>query len=328
VSQPVVSLEEALRLDALEAQKITDTPPDDSFDRIVRLACAALEAPSGALTFLEADRQWLKATQNFPITETARKDSFCTHTIAQDEVLVVEDAAQDPRFAENPFVTCDGGVRFYAGVPLRTREGFNIGSLCIIDQIPRKISARDRGLLRDFAAIAAHEMELRRRAGTDTLTGLYTRRLFDEIAAHEVARARRQGEKLTLAMIDIDKFKTINHSFGHPAGDAVLRAIGPVARRALRAEDQVARFGGEEIAILLPNTGLEHAAIVLDRIRRDIMAMIVPELNGRWVVTASIGVAELQPDETGIDGMLARADVALYRAKEAGRNRLELAEAA
>ena len=323
-----VSLEEALRLDALEAQKITDTPEDDSFDRIVRLACAALEAPIGAITFLEAERQWIKAKQNFPLQETTRRDSFCTRTIETDEIMVVEDATLDPRFCDNPFVTCEGGVRFYAGAPLKTKEGFNIGSLCVVDHIPRRISARDRGLLKDMAAIVVSEMELRKRAGTDTLTGLYNRRLFDEIAAHEVARARRQELPLTVALIDIDKFKSINDGFGHAAGDAVLRAIGPVCRKALRADDLIARYGGEEIVILLPNTSLKMAGIVLDRVRRDIMAMIVPELGGRWVVTASIGAAMLQPDDAGIAAMLERADAALYRAKEAGRNRLELAEAA
>lgn len=327
MSKPV-SLEEALRLDALEAQKITDTPQDESFDRIVRLACAATETPVGLISFVDGERQWFKSRVGLDLCETPREQAFCAHGLHSDEVMVVEDAAADPRFADNPLVTCEKGIRFYAGAPLRTREGFNLGTLCVIDHVPRRIGERDQGLLRDMAAIVVNELELRKRAGTDTLTGFYNRRLFEEIAAHEVARARRQKEKLSIALVDIDKFKTINDKFGHPAGDAVLRGLGPVMRKALRVEDQVARYGGEEIAILLPNTGLEHAAIVLDRVRRDIMAMIVPDLHGRWVVTASIGAAELQEDDAGMDEMLARADAALYRAKEAGRNRLELAEAA
>ena len=328
MSKPPVSLEEALRLEALEAQKITDTPPDDSFDRIVRLACAALAAPIGAITFMEEERQWIKAKENFPLEETSRQDSFCTHTIQQDDVMVVVDATKDTRFADNPFVTCEGGVRFYAGVPLKTREGFNIGSLCIVDHIPRRISLREYHHLRDLAAIAVSEMELRKRAGSDALTGLFNRRLFEEIAAHEVARCRRTGAPLTAAMIDVAKFTTVNATFGHAAGDAVLRAIGPICRKALRATDQVARYGGEEIVILLPDTTLEQAAPVLDRLRKDIMAMIVPELGGRWVVTASIGAAAWQSEDEGIADMLGRADAALYRAKESGRNRLELALAA
>jgi diguanylate cyclase (GGDEF)-like protein len=323
-----ISLEEALRLDALEMQKVTDTPPDESFDRIVRLACAATETPIGLISFVDDERQWFKSRIGLEICETPREQAFCAHALHSDEVMVVEDAALDPRFAENPLVTCDNGIRFYAGAPLKTREGFNLGTLCVMDHVPRRLGERDKSLLADMAAIAVNELELRKRAGTDPLTGLYKRGLFDEIGAHEVARARRQEEKLCVALIDIDRFSSINDTFGRPAGDAVLRSLGPVIRKALRAEDQIARIGGEEIALLLPNTGLEHAGIVLDRVRRDIMAMIVPDLGGRWVVTASIGAAELQEDDTGIADMLARAEAALARAKDAGRNRLALAEAA
>jgi diguanylate cyclase (GGDEF)-like protein len=327
VSAPV-SLEEALRLDALEMQKITDTPPDESFDRIVRLACAATETPVGLISFVDGERQWFKARQGLEMGEIPREQAFCAHALQSPDVMVVEDTAADPRFADSPLVTGENGFRFYAGAPLRTRGGFNLGTLCVMGHVPRRMSEADKSMLADMAAIAVNQMELRKRAGTDILTGLFNRRLFDEIACHEVSRARRQNEPLTLARIDIDKFKTINDSFGHPAGDAVLRALGSAVRKALRDEDQIARFGGEEIALLLPNTGWEHAAIVLDRVRRDIMAMIVPELNGRWAVTASIGAAELQADDAGIAEMLTRADVALTRAKEAGRNRLEMAEAA
>ena len=165
------------RLAALESQKITDTGPDDSFDRIVRLACAATSTPMGAITFIEAERQWLKASQNMGgITETPRRDAFCAHALHTDEVLVIEDATMDPRFSDNPLVACDDGIRFYAGAPLRSRDGFNLWTLCVVDHIPRRIETRDVGLLKDMAAIVVNELELRRQAGTDMLTGLYTRR--------------------------------------------------------------------------------------------------------------------------------------------------------
>jgi diguanylate cyclase (GGDEF)-like protein len=322
------TLEEALRLDALEAQKITDTGPDNSFDRVVRLACAALDAPVGLISFVDAERQWFKAREGMAVCETPRELAFCAHAIQSDDVMVVEDASGDPRFADNPLVTAKDGIRFYAGAPLRTREGFNLGTLCVIDHIPRQISARDVGLLKDMAAIVVNELDLRKRAGTDVLTGLYTRRFLDELAGHEIARARRGDTPLTAALIDVDKFKTVNDSFGHAAGDAVLRAIGPACRAALRAPDVLARYGGEELVVLLPDTDLKQAVPVMERVRASIMAMLVPELSGRWVVTASMGVAELQADDAGMADVMGRADAALYRAKENGRNRVERAEAA
>jgi len=320
-------IEEALRLDALERQQITDTPRDEAFDRIVRLACAALETPVGAVTFVEGERQWVKAREGTDIQETPRDIAFCTHVILEDDVLVVEDASRDPRFAENPFVTAEGGVRFYAGAPITTREGYRIGALCVVDNIPRRISPRHRALLKDMAAVVTSEMELRRRVGTDALTGLYNRRFMEELGIREIARARREGRPLTAAFIDADHFKAINDNFGHAAGDAVLRGLRPAIAKALRGSDLLGRFGGEELVLLLPGTGLAQAAPVLERLRQEIAAMDVPDLRGGHV-TASIGAAELCSGDATFTDLLARADGAVYRAKAAGRNRVALAPAA
>ncbi len=320
-------LEEAMRQDALERQQITDTPRDEAFDRVVRLACAALSAPMGAITFIESERQWIKAEQGLGVHETPRDISFCTHALTGDDVMVVEDASRDPRFASNPFVMSKDGIRFYAGAPLTTREGYKLGTLCVVDHIPRKIHKRERGLLKDMAAIVVGEMELRRRVGTDVLTGLYTRRFVDELGMREIIRARRDGESLTAAFIDADKFKSINDTYGHPVGDAVLRAIGPACKRALRITDILGRYGGEELVLLLPRTNLQAAIPVLERVRQEVEAMAIPELKGR-PVTVSIGAAELGENDLTITDLLGRADTALLRAKQGGRNRVELARAA
>ncbi|MFO1249405.1 MAG: sensor domain-containing diguanylate cyclase [Alphaproteobacteria bacterium] len=320
-------LEEAMRLDALERQQITDTPEDENFDRVVRLACAATQTPIGLISLIDSERQWFKARIGMEPNQTPREHAFCAHAIRDDEVMVVEDATKDPRFASNPLVTCEDGIRFYAGAPLKTREGFNLGTLCVIDKTPRTITQRDKNLLADMAGIVVNEMELRRRVGTDALTGLYTRRFLDELAARELARARREFTPLTAAFIDADHFKSINDTYGHPAGDAVLRSLGPAIRPALRASDLLARHGGEELVLLLPGTTLEQSAPVLERVREQVSAMEIGALRGRKV-TVSIGAAELTPEDVTIEDLLARADQALYRAKQTGRNRVELSRAA
>lgn len=218
-------------------------------------------------------------------------------------------------------------VRFYAGAPLTTREGYKLGTLCVVDNIPRKITPRERDLLKDMAAIVVGEMDLRRRVGTDALTGLYTRRFVDELGMREIIRARRDGERLTAAFIDADKFKSINDTYGHPVGDAVLRAIGPACKRALRATDILGRYGGEELVLLLPRTSLQQAIPVLERVRQEVEAMVIAELKG-CPVTVSIGAAELGENDLTITDLLGRADRALLRAKQSGRNRVELAVAA
>lgn len=318
-----LSLDEALRQDALERQQITDTPRDEAFDRIVRIACTALEAPMGAITFIESERQWIKSELGLGLGETSRDISFCTHALLGDAVMVVEDAARDPRFCANPLVT-ERGVRFYAGAPLITPEGYRLGTLCVIDHVPRKIGARDRDLLRDMAAIVVGEMELRRRAGTDPLTGLYTRRFFQEVAGRELIRARREGKPLSAAFIHPDRFQGIVESQGQAAGDAVLRAMGPAAAQVLRDTDLVGRWAGEMLVLLLPGTDLKHAAPVLDRLRKSIAGLILPELQGQQI-TVSIGAAALAAQDLTMGDVLARADAALHRAKDRGSNRLELA---
>lgn len=323
-----IPLEEALRLDALERQQITDTPRDEAFDRVVRLACAALEAPVGAITFIESERLWIKAEQGLEgLTENPREISICTHALLGDEVMVVEDATRDPRFATNPMVHCEGGIRFYAGAPLNTREGFKLGTLCVVDHIPRKISQRDRDLLKDMAAIVVSEMELRRRVGTDSLTGLYTRRFMDELGGREVVRARRGDVPLTAAFIDADHFKRINDVYGHGAGDAVLRALGPTCKRVLRGSDLLGRYGSAELALLLPDTTLEQAEPVLERLRADVALLNLPQLDGRQV-TVSVGTAQLNSKDVTIHDLLARAGAALNQAKAGGRNRVVMARAA
>jgi len=178
-----------------------------------------------------------------------------------------------------------------------------------------------------MAAIVVSEMELRKRVGTDLLTGLYNRRFLDELGQREISKARREHQPLTAAFIDADKFKTINDTYGHPAGDAVLRGLGPAIRKALRGTDLLGRYGGEELVVLLPGTTLAQSAPVLERLRLEIAAMEIAELKGRQV-TASIGAAQLLPSDDDMGTLLARADAALYRAKESGRNRVELAQAA
>jgi diguanylate cyclase (GGDEF)-like protein len=307
-------LEESLRLDALERQQITDTPRDEAFDRVVRMACAALEAPMGAISFLERDRLWVKAGQGAPLNETPRDTSFCTYTLLGDEPMVVEDAARDPRFAANPHVV-EGGVRFYAGATISSREGFKLGTLSVMDRVPRQIGAREGALLKEMAAMAAQEMGLRRRAGTDPLTGLYTRHFFGEVGGREVIKARRQPVPLTAAVLDADPVS-------RAADEAVLRALGPVCRRVLRGDDLVGRHRGEQLALLLPATALRQTLPVLERLRRDIA--VLPELDGQQI-GVSIGAAELAPEDLTLGDLLARADRTLARAKDLGRNRVELA---
>jgi len=152
----------------------------------------------------------------------------------------------------------------------------------------------------------------------DQLTKLYNRHYLLEVAGHKVARAIRHKGALSLLMIDIDHFKSINDTYGHPVGDLVLKKISEQLQKKSRAEDVVARFGGEEFVILMDQCDLALAEIKANELLKNIEEARPNDL----VVTASIGVAQLEGESDNFDALLKRADTAVYQAKEQGRNRV------
>lgn len=151
--------DEAQRLAALAATNLVDSPPEERFERIVRLASKVTGSPIALISLLTARRQWFKARVGLPAQQTPREWAFCAHAILQDAPFVVEDATTDTRFAGNPLVLADPHIRFYAGVPLRDSAGMAMGTLCVIDREPRKLRASELQALVDLAAIAASEIE-------------------------------------------------------------------------------------------------------------------------------------------------------------------------
>ncbi len=234
----------------------------------------------------------------------------------------ISDVHVDPRIA--PRLRGLTNARSAAWVPV-IQDGRSLGVLLVSWDTQRsELPERDNELLRLLAAEAAitiHRTDLLARlestARTDPLTGLPNRRVWDEDLERELARARRHGGELCLAMVDLDRFKAFNDRYGHQAGDRLLAAAATAWRPALRTTDTIARYGGEEFAVLLPHSDEQGALVVVERLLE-----VVP--LGQ---TASAGVASWDGSETAAE-LLARADAALYAAKNAGRARALLASAA
>jgi diguanylate cyclase (GGDEF)-like protein len=311
---------EAARLAALDRLDILDSPKDETLDRIARLIIQIFGVQSSVVSFIDSHRQWYMASEGMWAREVDRKDTFCQHTIEGTAPLVVRDASADPRFADNPHVTARGGVRFYAGAPLRTREGHNVGTVCAIGNAPRMFSAAEEMILTDLTQIAMDFIEMKRQATTDGLTGILNRRAFREDAERAISHATRHRENLALICMDLDHFKAINDTYGHKAGDEVLVAVAAAMKTELRSADIFGRVGGEEFCVVLPHTDREGAIAAAEKLRQ-VIADLDFDFDGKPVkVTASFGLCRMSLVSRDLDALTVNADAALYRAKAEGRN--------
>lgn len=315
--------DETGRLKALGGLDVLDTGEEQQFENIIALVQQTLRVPMCAVSLVDKDRQWFKAKRGINACETARDISFCTHAIKTTEPFIIPNALEDDRFVNSPLVTGYPHIRSYAGIPLMTPDGYNIGSLCAMDDKPREFTAAEISILKNFAKLVVDELELRQVLSTDQLTGVMARAAWFDVAAGEVTRARRYERPLSLLVLDIDHFKSVNDQLGHTAGDAVLREVAQVVQKQLRQSDVLGRFGGEEFVALLPETGLADAAFFAERIRKAVKEASYPG-HDDLSCTISIGIAELSQNEEKIGTLFERADNSVLQAKINGRDRVEI----
>ncbi|MCZ0964199.1 sensor domain-containing diguanylate cyclase [Paracoccus benzoatiresistens] len=319
----VVRLEanEEERLAALRRYKILDAEPEKEFDEIVTLVRSIFNISHAAINLIGSDRQWSMATASeriVPRRSCARSEAFCDYTIRGEDAMMVDDATQDPRFAQNRFVTGPVGIRSYLGVPLSTPDGYKIGALCVFGTEPRRFTEADKEVLSNLAKVVMSQFELRLTVRTDGLTGVLTRRAF--LARLDLVVAENSNAPNTLVLVDLDHFKSINDQFGHPAGDIVLTRVASVMWDQARKSDSVGRLGGEEFGILLQGASLSQGQEMMSRLQAQISELSISEING-GTVTISAGVAERYQGEM-CRSWIERADSALYAAKRGGRNRI------
>lgn len=346
----------AARIDPGQSLHIQYMPPDKSASgRPVVLMSRTVGSPEGVLLGgamvvidLEYAQKWIAAfeiDQGDVLAIVDADGTLLARNPAEPEAIGrrASPPSNQPTFGE-----VDSTATFTAASPIDGRE--RIFGLSKLERFPfvvivgfdksRALSGWQRRAWQfaagyillsalSFMALRVHltterqRQEMRKLANTDALTGTANRRYLMDIANREFSRARRYGNPLSVLMLDIDKFKSINDRWGHPTGDRVIQELVNVTMFLVRGQDVCGRLGGEEFAIILPETDASGAEVLAERLRKMVEASVTAHADDDTVVkfTVSIGIASLTTDDGSFDVMLQRADKALYQAKEAGRNR-------
>ena len=267
--------------------------------------------------------------------EEVVEDSHVGRSCAGDIPVILEDAR--PLKKHGAMYRAGETVRdlgSMAVIPLKSGEKQVVGAIVLEGAQPRDVRAEDAKNLRLLGALAEAALEtvwqieeITRRATIDPLTGLYNRGYFENILRLVVTETERFGGGSSLLMIDLDHFKKVNDTYGHPAGDAVLKEVAGVLSLRKRAVDSAFRYGGEELALLLPRTELDGAAELAERLREAVELKRIEWQGSVIPLTISCGVAEYPASANTPEGLLAAADEALYAAKAAGRNCVRIAGA-
>lgn len=204
VSPPLIPPNETERIAALHRFEILDTPSDGAFDRITRIASQVLDVPIAIVTLVDHDRIWFKAAEGIEgVEQIDRVPGLCASAILVDEPWIVEDARNDPRTLTNPLVAGEFGLQFYAASQLKTRDGFNLGTLCVIDREPRSLDERQTQLLTDLAALVVDELELRLAARTQARRA--TELNDDVVQALAVSKLAFQADREEEGLASLDR---------------------------------------------------------------------------------------------------------------------------
>lgn len=313
---PEIPKDEEARLETLRSLNILDTSSEERFDRLTRMAKRMFDVPIALVSLVDENRQWFKSCIGLNVKETPRDISFCGHAILGDRIFIIPDATKDERFADNPLVTNEPHIRFYAGCPLRFTDGSRLGTLCIIDKKPRNLSDDDLEALKDLASTAERELAAIQMATLDELTNIPNRRGFLMLSQHSLNLCSRQQIPATLVYLDLDNFKPINDTFGHAEGDNALTVFANLVSTVCRDSDLFARLGGDEFVILFVNSTKHAAENIMARLKQSLKDYNEQE-NRKYEIAFSYGIIDFDRDKhNAIEALLEDADSQMYEYKK------------
>lgn len=256
--------DETDRVLTLHSLNVLNTMPEERFNALTRAARRMFSVSIAQVSLIDTDRQWIKSSAGWPPVEAPRKVSFCAHAILKDEVMHVEDALADDRFADNPLVVGEPHIRFYAGCPLRVGE-HSLGTLCVIDRSPRPFSDQERFMLQDLARMVEEILLIEHQEATDPLTGLTNLGGFETLGRQLLAICREQGEAATLVYCELTGVEGVFQRMGLLEAERATKRFGVWLTEAFGDACTVARVGEDDFAVLAPRPlpGAVDAAIAM-----------------------------------------------------------------
>jgi len=348
--KPAIPANESERLHALKASQLLDSEYESIFDNLTALVSQVFLVPIVAISMIDRKRQWFKSIYGLGISETPRDISFCGHVIGDNQPLIVENAATDHRFKDNPLVIDGPKILFYASVPLRFTHAdnvFNIGTLCIIDIKTRQFDGEQLKMLKSFAyqvesliemrvpclkfealrddlaadnvtfdVIQNNLKKLRSLSDTDPLTGLPNRRSLERFIESSWYQDKRKNH-IAIMLIDLDGFKAVNDKFGHSDGDKLLVSVAKHLKKLVRQNnDYIARYGGDEFVLV----AFDLEAPALEALLKKLKSAFRIKQDGLSSITISIGAVLTTDKEKSFAQLIKQADEQLYIAKKSGKD--------
>ncbi len=302
--------DEELRLAALHAIGILDTPAEESFDRLTRLATRLFAVPAALIVLVDAQRHWIKSAAGPTAMELAGDRQLFYHSILQDEILQIADVSADIRFSAHQSALSP--LRFFAACPLRSREGYRLGVLCLLDRVPRTLKAADLGALCDLGAIVESEFSTLELASHDGLTGIPNKRGFMLLAQQNLAFCARQGCAGSLVLLELTALKSINDTHGRTEGDLALLVFADQLKKAFRGSDSFARLGAGQFAVFLANVTKEQASVVFARFAAALQHYNRDAARDYQLAYTKV-IVEFSPErDTTLEQLLTQAEAELH----------------
>ncbi|WP_137936475.1 diguanylate cyclase [Chitinivorax sp. B] len=338
---PTLPTNETERLASLYQMHLLDTPADATFDRIVRLARQHFHVPMAFISLIDSERQWFKSTLGFKLRTWPRNQSFCGHTILQQQTLIIPDTLNDERFAKNPLVTGPPDIRFYAGHPLLNHEGYAVGTLALLDIVPRDLSLEELQSLHDLVDWVETELwvrdlahtqrdllaeldEIRRESYIDPMLRTWNHHAIEDILQREVAKASRDQRTLAAMLVNFDQFDVIRAQYDAAVAEAVLFEAADRIRHAIRSYDAIGHWQGAQFLVIFPSPGGERVKAIGEKVRNQLLSRPLEIDQSTIPLHASMGLVavDFQHGQPTCNNILDKLQLALRQAQRTGPDQI------